>query len=342
MPDRVKNKCDLKDEQTENLTFLMCTERCGSNLITKLLNNHTQVCGPLTKHIINPLARNYFRYRAFDKQDNWNALLKDVLNLFNAPFSIWKSGFTLNELQTEVAPGDLQDLIFYLYNKEAEAHRKSHIFIKETKLYEFYPFLKSHFPGSNFVYQVRDPRDMALSWKKSQSHKGGVIAAARQWKTDQQEFLKLKALESNRPGFTFLKYEDLISSPEKELSLLLNRLGVNFERSMLRQAKDELTQKNAKNQAVWQNISKPVLNKNFNKYKTELSGEECDCIERICFFEMNHLGYKTEKSWSELNRIKPEDIEKFHQKELKSISYTPAKGVIDNIRAKKRFYQHLS
>lgn len=29
MPDRVKNKCDLKDEQTENLTFLMCTERCG-------------------------------------------------------------------------------------------------------------------------------------------------------------------------------------------------------------------------------------------------------------------------------------------------------------------------
>lgn len=32
-----------------NYTFLMCSERSGSNFITKLMNNHSQICGPSTK-----------------------------------------------------------------------------------------------------------------------------------------------------------------------------------------------------------------------------------------------------------------------------------------------------
>jgi hypothetical protein len=40
----------------------MCSERSGSNFITKVMNGHEDICGPSTKHIINPVARNFYRY----------------------------------------------------------------------------------------------------------------------------------------------------------------------------------------------------------------------------------------------------------------------------------------
>src|SRR5699024_4422683 len=121
------------------------------------------------KHIINPLARNYFRYQPLTNFNNWQVLLQDILNLYEVSFSVWKAKFTLEELKKAVRPGDIQNLIQYFFEKESMLNEKKHLFIKEIKLYQFYPFLKVFFPKSSFVYQVRDPRDMALSWKLSKS-----------------------------------------------------------------------------------------------------------------------------------------------------------------------------
>lgn len=77
--------------------FLLCSERSGSNFITKLMNNHSKVCGPSTKHIINPTARNYFRYQPLTNTENWESLIDDILNLFNVKFSIWTTEFSKHE-----------------------------------------------------------------------------------------------------------------------------------------------------------------------------------------------------------------------------------------------------
>src|SRR5690554_6092716 len=120
---------DIKTDHSD-FTFLVCSERSGSNFVTKLMNNHSQICGPSTKHIINPLARNYFRYQPFNALSNWEALLKDILTLFNVPFSIWKSEFTIEELKSNVPQGDLTSLINYFFLKEAKENKKEHLFIK--------------------------------------------------------------------------------------------------------------------------------------------------------------------------------------------------------------------
>ncbi len=328
----------LRDDQ---YMFLLCSERSGSNFITKLMNNHSVVCGPSTKHIINPLARNYFRYQPLSTPSNWSNLISEVLNLYNVSFSIWKSQFTLDELLSNTKPGDLFGLLNYMFSKETESCNKSYCFVKEIKVFEFYPFLKHYFSKASFVHLVRDPRDMALSWKKSVSHKGGVIAAARQWKVDQQQYIKIIELEKLTNNVPSLKYEDLVRQPEEGLQSVLSLIDLDFESTMLNMQKDDLTKANAKKQETWKNLSKPIMANNFNKFELELSEQEIKYIEAICYFEMNYFGYQSKNEWSDLETISSKDINDFNVKELQSIEYCPDKSVAANMIAKKRFYQHL-
>ena len=90
-----------------SMFFLMCSERSGSNFIQKLLNGHNNICGPSTKHIINPVARNLFRYGDLTQKQNWDELLIDIHRLISISFSIWKKEFSLDDLHTLAPIGDI-------------------------------------------------------------------------------------------------------------------------------------------------------------------------------------------------------------------------------------------
>ncbi len=320
--------------------FLLCSERSGSNLITKLLNAHSNICGPSTKHLMNPVFRNLYRYSPLEISENWKCLVKDVLNLYNVEFSIWKSSFDLEELLSNVDKGDYIGLVNYFFDKEAIANTKEIIFIKENHVYEFFPYLDRHYKMSKFLYQVRDPRDVALSWKKNPTHKGGVVNAARQWKKDQQQLLKLKHYLNEDNRVIALKYEDLILDTPKELKKVLDFFSLNYESSILDFHQDLLTKENASTQNAWNNLSKSVINDNSNKFLKELSLDEVKAIEKICGNEMQLLGYEMVNNKESLMNFLENDIEKIN-KEEQLIDYNPSIGVLNNMKAKTYFYQNL-
>jgi len=318
--------------------FLLCTERSGSNLITKLLNAHSQICGPSTKHIMNPIFRNLFRYEPLDNSENWKLFVEDILQLFNVEFSIWRKKFTFKELNENVRIGDYIGLINYFFEKEAESNNKNIVFIKENHTYEFFPYLLKYYPSSKFIYQVRDPRDVALSWKKNPTHKGGVVNAARQWKKDQQQLLKMAHILKEDKKVFKIKYEDLISDTPKYLKEILTFLDLKYEPTISDFYKDSLTQKNSSTQGAWENLSKKVITNNSNKFLDELYVDEIKIIEKICFNEMKFLDYKLVSSEDILSSISNQMIEDYQHIE-ESIVYNPSKGVKENMKAKTIFYQ---
>ncbi|MEX2600470.1 MAG: sulfotransferase [Balneolaceae bacterium] len=322
-----------------SLNFLMCSERSGSNFVTKLLNGHSAVCGPSTKHIFNPVIRNLFRYEPLDHPSNWDSLLTDIQSLLDVPFSIWEHSFKPGELRKLAPEGDIAQLLERIFYAEAEAHGKEHLFIKENQLYEFFPFLLIHYPASRYLYQVRDPRDMALSWKKNPAHPGGVIKAARQWKKDQQQYLKLFRELEREGAAVMIRYEDLIENPEEELEKMLSLLGLVYEEGMLSFHQDRLTQKNAETQQAWKNLSRGVLSGNKNKYRSELSEEEVRSVEKICYHEMKLLGYLPEFSPTELSRVTDIELELAEKRELDEIRLQRPEGVTANMEIKKRMYR---
>lgn len=323
-------------------SFLICSERSGSNLITRMLDAHSQVCGPATKHLINPVARNAFRYEPLERSANWQALLEDIQGLLGADFSRWQRSFSLADLAALASPGDLPALVRGVFEAEAAAHGKTRVFVKENQVYEFAAFLLLHFPEAKFVYQVRDPRDMALSWKQNPGHPGGVCRAARQWQADQQASLRLHG-ELHRLGRARLvRYEELIAEPERVLGEVLAMMGLAWEPGMLAFHESALTRANAGQQHAWANLGQAVMAGNRQKYREALSADEIRAVEAICSTEMQLLGYACEHDADELARFAAEVLPAFEPADTLAKVHVPPASVKANVEAKKRFYQRAA
>ena len=321
--------------------FLMCSERSGSNFITKLINGHNNICGPSTKHIINPVARNLFRYKDINNIRNWTELLTDIHRLLNINFSVWKKEFSFEELKKLAPVGDIKSLIKNIFMAEAKENGKQHVFIKENHVYEFLPFLLLNFPEAKYVYQTRDPRDMALSWKKNSVHPGGVVRAAKQWQKDQQNTLKNHSELEKRGLSHFVKYEDLINETKKYISEVIEFFGLPIDPNIENFYQDKTTQKNANMQAGWNNLAKAVIKNNSNKYLKELNENEIKAIEKICYHEMQFLNYKTEFSKITLDKYSNDKIEKLNKDEFNKKVIIRKEGIEANMEAKKIFYKKV-
>lgn len=322
--------------------FLMCSERSGSNLILHLLNAHPTICGPATRHIISPVVRNLFRYGDLSVEENWIALLSDISKLANSGFADWRSHFNIKILSEMSERKNPTELLQNIFIREARAHKKNNIFIKENKTYEYMPQLLHHFPESKFIFLVRDPRDVSLSWKKSKNHAGGVVTSAIQWKHEQMYHLKDFHLLYQMKRVHFLRYEDLLLCPKDTLVDVCNFMEIEYDDTLLNFYQDELTQKNAKKDGTWSNLSKPLMQKNANKYAAELSELEILAIEKICKNEMRYLGYPTLNSNKVLEALSEQQIDELNQYEKSNIPFERSQTAINNVNAKKVFYQHSS
>lgn len=295
-------------------SFLMCSERSGSNLLTSMINAHSRYCGPSPVHIIRHTLENIQRYGNLDDNDNWQRILGDIRELFQTKTGVWKSQWPAYDGKA----GDLAGLIRRIYENEARKNHKERLFVKENHLYKYLPFITAFFPQSKIVYLVRDPRDMALSWKKSPVLRGAVIRGADIWHMDQHQGVRIYNWLRATGSIYLLKYENLVANSERELRSLCNFLEIEFEYGMLDFSKTKLTTENARRTEVWNNLQKPVMKKNFNKYKKELSADEIAYVEAVCAEEMFMLGYPLENQ-GQLNadklreKIKP--LERYEKEE---------------------------
>ena len=126
--------------------FLLCSERSGSNFIVKLLNSHSQICGPSPNHLIGAFAINEKNYGNLqNKKKNWNILINDLVNYLNAQMGEWKSNVSFDELHQAFPKGKIPSIIKYIFEKEAKKNNKSQLFIKENQLYNYFEWIESSF-----------------------------------------------------------------------------------------------------------------------------------------------------------------------------------------------------
>ena len=74
-----------------SFTFLLCSERSGSNLITKLMDAHPEVCGPSPTHLFRTFAPNLWRYGSVPEDAGWEALCRDVADYLVSQLGVWST-----------------------------------------------------------------------------------------------------------------------------------------------------------------------------------------------------------------------------------------------------------
>lgn len=102
---------------------------------------------------------------------------------------------------------------------------------KSPKNMPFTPLLYQVFPDARFIFLIRDGRDVARSWLvKNDSDDIDWISNSWNESIQKYEWLKRKAGEQQ---LMMVKYEDLVSEPEKILTQIGDFLGVGFHPAML-------------------------------------------------------------------------------------------------------------
>lgn len=322
--------------------FLICSERSGSNLITKILNAHKQVCGPFPSHLFRIFTENYHRYGDLALDANWHVFLEDVSDYMASIFATWKTHLSADELRSRVTERSLAAVGRACYEHEAMAHGKSHLFVKENHTYRFADYLLAHFPTARFLWVVRDPRDMVTTWR--QLAPGGALRASEIWRRDQRDSLRLFQFLRDIDRCRLVRFEELVLQPESTLRSICPWLGVDFEPSMLHFHDHELVGDNARRIVSWRDLARPLQPDQVGCYRGQLSEAEVRYVESYCAAEMAFFGYEPEYEPTDPTQLQdhlpPEDTYDRQQTEQEKRAYS--KWITMRRRIERRNLQSFS
>lgn len=266
--------------------FLLCSERSGSNLIARIFGSHPEFYAPSPAHL----------FRVMAPLGPASANQTDLLRLFRAKLGVWKldalSDAELNALLK--GSSDIPDMICTLLLAEGERRGKPRLFLKENSPHDFLPMMENVSEAPGYLHMLRDPRDMAVSWIKAPTLRGGVVRAARRWLSDAQGALDV---EAEGRIMARLTYEALLQDPEGSLRSACEALELPFSATMLEHvSQSDSVQQDAGRTALWKNLSKDIMRDNFNKFQGQLSDDEIAYVEALCGPLMDRFGYRRSRA----------------------------------------------
>jgi hypothetical protein len=153
--------------------------------------------------------------------------------------------------------------------------------------------IKREVPDALFVHVVRDGRDAALSMKKQ--HGGDDLLWARGEALFAWALLWRWTVRKGRrcgrmfPGdYTEVRYEDLVSNPEKTLRTLGEFLDHDLDYGRIQ--KNSIGRVASPN-TVWKEEASPEEFKSIDRWKTKLAANEIATLEALIGEDLREFGY---------------------------------------------------
>ena len=272
-----------------SLFFIIGRPRSGTTMLRTLFDANKNISIPIESRVIIHL---YFKFRWVK---NWDE--KKLMKFYDAIFKQPKiEAWTINREQLKkdfLALGKeatFQRLIKLLYLNYISFFKKGEILILGDKnpVYSFFFYylknLLKLFPEAKIIHLTRDYRDHYLSMRKIKFEKLNHLSmVCYRWK---YSFNMVRKLAKHRPNkYYFIRYEDLVINPEKELIALCDFLKIPYHESMLQyyEIKDQVLAAYP-DRNVMKNHSSlflPISADNIDKWKQKLSPNEVYCADSI-------------------------------------------------------------
>lgn len=308
------------------------TQRSGSNLLRLMLNQLNGVSAPHPPHILERFFPLLPAYHNLYESANFAKLANDVCQLITYNPVPW-TGVELNAdaIIARCKKPQLTEIFRVIYEMRAESENASIWICKSLVNIRFADDLEENGMNPLYIHLYRDGRDVALSFKKAIVGEKHMYHIAKQWKDEQEASIQL-AEKLGPERVLKVKYEDLLAAPGKELQKICHFIGAIYDEVALDYYHSEESHKTALSGVMWENVEKPVIADNFNKFKKELPPDEIVLFEQVAGDTLEKLGYSKSftseehnfsvdeiASFSELNirykqearlKQKPEDIEK--------------------------------
>lgn len=287
----------------DNPIFIIGTERSGSNLLRLILNSHSNISVPHPPHLMRDFHNLDFIYQGKESNDKFNNLLKDCIDFVNAHFAPWPYKITKEELNKFIEIKSLYGIYVGIYEQYLKSKNKKRWACKSTFMWqEIDTIIKSH-PNPKFIHLVRDPRDVAVSAKRSIFSRNHPFNLATLWKFEQSEIEKRKLDKLNDKNYLFVKYEDLTTLPGETVKKIMDFLEENLEEKQFDYFNTSDASELASQSKSWENVQRPIETKSIGQFKKLLKPKEVQYIESVCHDLMIKYNYQLAypKNYRELN-----------------------------------------
>jgi hypothetical protein len=250
-------------------------------LLRVLLGNHSQIDAPVSPHFLDTFVPILDQCGDLCQADNRRKLLEAMIRLANHSYHDWKLS-----IDTSVALEDDSLCGFYeLYDYVS----------KDNHAFKYAFQLSAKLRDAKFLYLYRDPRDHVASWMKRPLFLLTPYDIITKWNREQSMCLSL--IESyNLPIFQ-ISYEDILEDSQKVMRAVLDFIGVPIEEDCF---ETNPTNKEANRNEFWQNLSKPIMKDNSQKWDKYISDTDLELVETLARENMLKLGYgsfETDTNW---------------------------------------------
>jgi hypothetical protein len=265
--------------------FIYGSGRNGSTLLASLLNCNENISIPPEQYVM-PYAIMDWKLNKFQ---SYNKFINNILRSLSikSKTSNWK--FDINNVRQKLLniPKKQQSLSFIfdcIYNNYDKS--KNSIWGDKTPMNtHFSKYIFSVFPDANYIFLIRDPRDVVLSYSKMKNHPASKKSYAI-WKWN--DSIKSYDFLSKKNNVLIVKYENLVSDTENELERISKYLKVPIKFN----SKFTFESLGVSEQKHHQNLKNPINISSIGKWKNELSENDVSFIVKYTKDNMERFGYK--------------------------------------------------
>ena len=253
----------------ENPIFIVGSERSGSNLLRRLLNNMPGICVPHPPHLMRDLGPLVGRYGDLTVDLNFRTLIRDAIRLVELHFAHWPVVLEEDLAFRQAPRRDLYSVYAALYEQYRRNKGKRRWACKSTFMIEHISQILSHHAHPQFIHLVRDARAVAASARRSVFSNYHPYYVAQRWRREQQLGITASHELSSNTWLT-VKYEDLLAQPTQEIQRIADFLHESLGPRPLRS---------------------PTAQKHHDPFTTLLKPSEIALMEMVAGPQLQHFNY---------------------------------------------------
>lgn len=270
--------------------FIVGAGRSGTTLLRRMLLAHPSIHIPPEAHILKRCIQVYRRHSNM----RWRDLVFLIVAQYQNSRDFEEVPFAPLAHELMAAPIGKRSLSFIidqLYRYHAKLYKPSaQIWGDKTPgNTASLPGIARVFPEARFIHIVRDGYDVVCSLL-TVGLSENLEAAAKSWIVNTRRAEKFRKSHSN--PFITVRYEELVSDPERIIKGIADFIDINYVDGMV--ASEKVAETMFEQGGINANdasLFKPVTTDNIGKGRRNLSRGECDRLEKLIGEDLEYWGY---------------------------------------------------
>ena len=260
--------------------FIVGSARSGTTLLRLILNAHSRVAVPPESRFITELHTG-------DRVEADDFLTRLA---HHRQFQFWK--ISIDDVRGELeGAGSIpyRDAVLAAYRAYARAKAKPLYGDKTPRYVLNIPLLARLFPEAKFVHQIRDGRNVALSYADVPFGPKRLGQAAALWAERVSAGLR-EGRELGPDRYTEVRYEDFVGDAEAQTKTLCDFLEIDFEENMLHHAEQSRSDVLPRASRYNPNVTRPPT-ANVRSWAEQMSPRQVEMFEAIAGGVLEAAGY---------------------------------------------------